>query len=252
MLAKKRQDKILEMLRKDGAVTVAALTRFFDVSAETVRRDLLCMEEGRLLQRVHGGAVSLGEMKPFHSLTHRNEEHTDGKRVLAEKAAGLVEEGDIIGIDSGSTAIFFAEALKVRFTRLTVVTHSMDVFEALGKHADFTVILCGGHFNKEENAFYGSLALRMLDTLHMQKVFLFPSAISLKNGICDFQGDLFAVQQKLLHCGDKVYILADSSKFESRALLKLDDVKPEYVFVTDDRLSPELANLYKENMITVR
>ena len=252
MLAKNRQDKIMEMIRKDGAVTVAALTRLFAVSAETIRRDLLAMEEEHLLQRVHGGAVSLGEMKPFQSLAYRNEEHTDRKRALAEKAAGFVEEGDIIGIDSGSTAILFAEALKARLTRLTVVTHSMDVFEVLGKHADFKVILCGGYFKKEENTFYGSLTIDMLDKLHMQKVFLFPSAVSLQYGICDFEDDLYAVHKKLLECGDRVYVLADSSKFESRALLKLDDVKPEYVFVTDDRLSAELFDLYRENKIDVR
>ncbi|MBQ7033455.1 MAG: DeoR/GlpR transcriptional regulator [Clostridia bacterium] len=251
MLAKERRNIIQEMLRKDGAVTTAALMRRFSVSIETVRRDLLCMEDERLLQRVHGGAVSIGEMKSFQTLARRNEAFAAEKEALSHAAADLVQEGDTLGIDSGSTAIFFAEALKQRFSKLTVVTHSIDVFNILAKHADFSVILCGGHFFREENAFCGSLTLDMLDTLHMQKVFLCPSAVSLRYGICDYYTDLFAVQQKLLSCSDTVYILADSSKFEGRALLKLDEMRPEYVYVTDNGLSAELAGIYEENKIQI-
>ncbi len=247
MLANERRKIISEMLQKDGAVTTAALMRRFSVSIETIRRDLLCMEEERLLERVHGGAVLPGEMKAVLSLERRNEAFAAGKEALARTAASLVREGDTVGIDAGSTAVFFAEALKERFSRLTVVTHSIDVFNLLAHHRNFDVILCGGHFIKEENAFYGNLTLEMLDRLHVQKLFLFPTAVSLRYGICDFQEALMAVQKKLLSCGDKIYILADSSKFETRALLKLDDMRPEYVYVTDGGLSKELAGIYKEN-----
>ena len=140
----------------------------------------ISLEQQRLLKRVHGGAVTIGEMKPLFNLEKRNGEYNKQKSELSKKAAEFVREGDIIGIDTGSTAILFAEALKERFTRLTVITHCLDVFEILKDYKDFSVILCGGQYMKGENAFYGALTLDILDKLHIQKAFIFPTAVSIK------------------------------------------------------------------------
>ncbi len=247
MFAKERQDKIYDMLQKNGAVTTASLVEVFAVSIETIRRDLLNMEQQGRLLRVHGGAVANGDMKPFLALTERNEIYGSQKQNLARKATELICEGDIIGIDSGSTANALAEALKEKFARLTVITHSLDVFHIL--RDCFSVILCGGQYMPQENSFHGSLTLDMLKNLHMQKVFLCPSAVSLKYGICDYQDDLYLVQKQLLQSADEIFILADSSKFEQKALLKLADMKQEYSYVTDNELTDEIKKLYKENDI---
>jgi DeoR/GlpR family transcriptional regulator of sugar metabolism len=251
MFAKERQDAIFEMVQKTGAVTTAGLVEFFDVSIETIRRDLLTMEQNERLTRVHGGAVAKNGMKPFKELKERNKEFGEQKHALSLKAAEFISEGDFIGIDSGSTAISFAEVLKQKFSRLTVVTHSMDVFALLSRHKDFTVILCGGHYLPEENAFYGELTLQMLNSLHLQKVFVFPSAVSLKHGLYDYQKDLYQIQKQLMRVSDEVYILADSSKFEKTGLLKLGDVQQEHIYITDDSLPDEIAQLYQENHIRI-
>lgn len=251
MFAQKRQDKIYDMIQRDGAVTTAKLVAHFGVSIETVRRDLLTMEQCGKLMRVHGGAVARTGMKPYSELKQRHKEFKEQKYALALKAAEFVEEGDIIGMDTGSTAIYFAEVLKEKFTRLTVVTHSRDVFNILCDHKDFSVILCGGHFLREDNAFCGELTLNMLRSLHIQKSFIFPSAVSFEYGICDFQMDLYQIQLQLMRSANKVHILADSSKYEKTGLLKLDAMRPEYVYVTDSLLQEELVRLYKENNIQI-
>lgn len=247
MFAKERQNEIYALLRKDGAVTTSALVNRFGVSIESIRRDLLDMEKQGLLSRVHGGAIAKGEMKPYYDLHRRSEEFNSQKKELAQKAAALVSEGEIIGIDTGSTALAFAEALKERFVRLTVVTHSLDVFNCLRDHRDFTVILCGGHYLQDENAFCGPLALEMLQRLHLSKAFICPSAVSLEFGICDYHSDLLLIQQQLIRCTDCVCILADSSKFEKKALLKLSAAKPEFTYVTDSALGQQIETLYTEN-----
>lgn len=251
MLAKERQSKIQRMLQKDGAVTTSNLVALFDVSVETIRRDFLTMEQNGLLTRVHGGAVANGEMKPFADLAHRNLEFGDQKKELAATAARFVNDGDYIAVDAGSTAIAFAEALKERCSDLTIVTYSSDVFEILRNHKNFSVILCGGHYKKNENSFFGNLTLEMLERLHVQKAFVFPSAISLEFGICDYQQDFYLLQKKLLAISDSIFILADSSKFEKKALMKLDDMRPEYTYITDSRLSGELKNIYEENNLKI-
>lgn len=251
MLAKERQNKIYELVHENNAVITANLADLFDVSIETVRRDLLDMEKADLLTRVHGGAVAKTEMKDFRKLTERNTEHCGEKIELSEKASEFIEEGDIIGIDSGSTAIFLANVIKEKFTKLTVVTHSLDVFNILCNHKDFNVILCGGHYLSRENAFYGHLTLNMFATLHMKKIFIFPTAVSVSGGICDFQSDLCQIQNAMLKSADKVFVLADSSKFEKSALIKLDDMKKEYTYVTDSALADEIRELYKKRQINI-
>lgn len=251
LFANERQNKIYEIIQRDGAVTASGLGRLFGVSTETIRRDLLVMERGSLLTRVHGGAVAKSDMKPFLRLKERSGENTEKKYELSKKAMEFISDGDIIGVDCGSTAIAFAEVLKERFQRLTVVTHSADVFEILRSQRDFSVILCGGCYLSDENAFCGALTVNMLDSLHLKKAFIFPSAVSLKYGIADFQPELYTIQKKLISAADEVFILADSSKLEKTALLRISEMKPEYRYVTDSELNKELLSLYSENGINI-
>ena len=251
MFANERHKIITRMLQKDGAVTTSALVKYFDVSIETIRRDLLTMENQGLLQRVHGGAVPELKMKSFHSLEKLNEENESLKKELSKNAADFINENDIIAVDTGSTAIFFAEELLKRFSKVTVITHSVDVLNILGGQKEFSVILCGGHFKASENCFYGSLVTDALSRLHADKCFVFPTAVSLKNGICDYTDDLMTIQKAILSISNKAFILADSSKFEKSAMLKLDDMKEEYTYVTDSKLSDSILKLYKENNISI-
>ncbi len=251
MFANERHNIIYEHIKKSGAVTTANLMKEFNVSIETVRRDLLTMEKKGMVKRVHGGAVEISEMKEFYELKERNQKFVREKRELSENAVKFVNENDIIFIDAGSTANQFAEVLKERFSKLTVITHSMDVFNTLCYHQNFNVILCAGHFNKKENTFYGSIVLDALNKIHAQKIFIFPSAVSMEFGICDYQEDFYQIQKQMLECKGDVYVLADSGKFEKKALLKLADMKKEYQYITDSNLPDELKKLYEENEINI-
>lgn len=251
MLAQERQDQIFKMLQKNGAVTASKLVTQFDVSLETVRRDLLEMERQGRLTRVHGGAVTKSDMKEFFDLDKRNTEFFDEKKSLARKATDFIREGDVIAVDGGSTAVPFAEALKARFESLTIVTYSLDIFNRLCDHADFSVILCSGDYDKKEKAFYGPYALHMLESFHAQKAFIFPSGVSLEQGVFDFQTNIYAMQMKMMRSADEIFILADSSKFEKTALYKLSDMEKGYTYITDGNLPTELLELYRENDITI-
>lgn len=252
MFAEERQRQIDTYLKNHGAVTTTRLIEMFHVSIETIRRDLLQMERQGRLTRVHGGAIAAGDMKPYPSLSQRSKEFEPQKLALSQKAAELVNEGDIIGINAGSTAVVFAETLRQKFSALTVVTYALDVFQTLCNHKNFSVILCGGQYLQSENAFYGPLTLDTLRSLHMQKSFLCPSAVSWQYGVCDYQAELLDMQKQLIYSSDEVYILADSSKFEKKALLKITDMQKDYTYVTDDGLPKELQEWYRENNINLQ
>ena len=91
----------------------------------------------------------------------------------------------------------------------------------------------------------------MLNDVHVNKAFVFVSAISLDKGIYDYQKEIYQLQKKMLQTADKVFVLADSSKFEKTGLLKLSDMKTEYVYITDSSLNEQVLDLYKENDIKI-
>lgn len=251
MLSHERQLHIAEQLQKQGSVSTAELAQTLDVSTETIRRDLYAMECDGILTRVHGGAVLAGQMRAFDALNSRNQRNGDLKRQLSVFAAEFIKEGDCIGIDAGSTAISFAQVLKERYASLTVVTHSYDVFEILRDQPNFRIILCGGTYLPGENAFIGATTLAALDGLCMHKVFVFPSTVSTKYGICDNHQDLMLVQKKYMERADKIFVLADSTKFEGKALHKVCDLHREYCYITDARLPVTIRALYEKNGFTL-
>lgn len=247
MLTGERRAAIVKLVKKESAVTVSRLLEMFDVSAETIRKDLLYLEKNNELSRVHGGVVAKNQVKQFRDFEKRLDEHREEKRELSRLATNLVSEYDSIGIDAGTTAIEFVEELMAKFHALTIVTYSMDVFERVHDYKDFNIILCGGNYMKKERSFYGVFAHKILDDIHLSKSFIFPSAVSLKNGVCDYQPQILELQKKLLQNSDNVIILADSSKYEKNALYKVCDVNPKHIYVTDSALSESIKELYIEN-----
>lgn len=251
MFAKERHDQIIELLQINGAVTASDLMERFDVSIETVRRDLLQLEKQGALQRVHGGAILPGAMTHISQLEQRLEENKEGKLELSKTAAGLVADGDIIYIDSGATARYFADALKATGKSMTVITHSQDVFELLQNTDNIELIVCAGRYMRRERAFYGHLTLQTLQQLHMEKAFLMPSAISLQGGACDFSPELLSIQKQVMLQCDKLYLLADSEKFERHGLYRLCPLDPGCTIVTDSGLGSHLRHLYAEKEIHI-
>ena len=251
MLASERQRIICEKLNKNGAVTVSELINKLNVSVETVRRDLLNLEKKGLLSRVHGGAIPKTHLKPAGGFAVRKGENRSLKYELSKTAVTLVENGDTIAVDAGTTAIEFAEVLKESFSELTVVTHSLGVFEILSENKNIKTILNGGVFERGERAFFGTLTTDAYERLHVSKAFIFPTAISISGGISDFNFELADVQRQIFKIADRVVILADSSKFEKASLVRLCDVSPEHIYVSDSKLPESIFELYKENNLTV-
>lgn len=113
------------------------------------------------------------------------------------------------------------------------------------------LILCGGEYLTDERAFFGPLTEGILDNISINKMFLCPSAISLKFGICDWHNEMFAIQKEMKERSDSIYVIADSSKFETKALMKIDDAKICRCFITDNELPSGIRELYAENGLNI-
>ncbi|MCI9276170.1 MAG: DeoR/GlpR transcriptional regulator [Lachnospiraceae bacterium] len=244
MFADERKIKIEEMLKRKPSVTTSELTELFQVSVETIRRDLEYLESQGRLRRVHGGAVAVGRLQNYTSLSGRVVEHRPEKREIALAACAYIQEGDYIALDTGSTALELAGVLGERFRELTVLTHSLETVKLLSERENIRTILAGGFYLPEEKCFCGHLTLDMIRQLHVSKCFIAPSAISLDFGIRDHMQELIAIQRAFLEISDQVYVLADSSKVGVCAPLKICEMSASYRYITDAGLPDEILETY--------
>ena len=249
MLSEQRYSRILELLAQNGIVKATDLMREFDVSSETVRRDLFLLEKKGHLKRVYGGAVASSAANiPF---SVRENDMRPQKEEIARKAISLISDGDIIAIDSGTTALVMAELLLQVEKRITVITHSLAAFQMLVQSPYFKVYLTGGEYLAEESALCGNITEENIKQFHVNKVFLCPVGVSLSHGYTEFFSQLASLSRTYLSIADKAVYLVDSSKFEHAALMKISEVSKKDIIITDSGLSDEMFELYEKKDITV-
>lgn len=251
MLSRDRHNEILLILDKNGSVTVTELAKKFNVSIETIRRDLYYLENKNLLSRVHGGAILPSRMCEYLTLEERLEENKEKKSACAKTAMELLNEDDVIFIDSGSTAVEFARVLSDIFERMTIITHSLDVWTELRHKSGFKLIILGGEYSKKEAANFGYTTTETAKSMHASKAFIFPYAVSLKNGVANQDLIFLSIQKAFMENADETIFVADSSKFEKNSFAKLCDTAPEYIFVTDTGINSEIYKAYKEKNIRI-
>lgn len=247
MLASQRHNQIQVLLQQNGAVTISGLMEAFGISMETARRDLAAMEKAGLLRRVHGGALPMETTEFYKPLNERFQTQQPQKLAIAKKAAELVEEGDYISIGGGSTALVFARELRKRIRKLTVITYSLDVFEALRDLPDYTVLLTGGKLNTGERIFTGKAVSAFLADVYVQKCFIFPSVLSLEAGITCYTQTLPQQVMCMLEQCDQAYILADCTKFQKSANYSIVPMRQDFIYITDSDMPLSLRYIYAAN-----
>lgn len=251
LFAIERQEKIKNLLEQNGRVAITELVALFDTSHETVRKDLVYLEQQNVLKRIYGGAVRTEPFCDLQSLALRRTERVEQKIELCRYAAELIQEKDMIAIDEGSTSVELARILAARFQMLTVLTHNLEVFRILSENSPFEVFLCGGKFVREENAFSGHFAGLIASQMHTQKAFLCPASVSARFGVTDYGEAFIPIQKGYAANTDKVIVLADSLKLETCSSYKICDMTPDITLVTDSRIDPDILQMYRGTGIDI-
>ena len=235
MLAQQRYDYILGQLKSKGSITATDVASELSVSIETVRRDLIMLETHGKLARVFGGAVHVGATNHFESFETRLDKNADLKAELSRYAVGMIDDGDIIVMESGSTATEMAKILLTSNLNITIITHSNTVFNILKEK--FRVVLIGGEYIKEDDCFGGMLAEDFLKKFHVHKAFIFPSAINFEHGIEGFLLNNASIDRVMVDIADRTFVLFDSEKIGTRALYSIMTLNPEFIYITDSKVS---------------
>lgn len=233
MLALERQREILNWLTDRGSARVTELAQRFDVTEETIRRDLDKLEQEGQLVRSHGGALVVRQAEAEAPHWQREFVNKPLKDAIAREAVKLVAAGDVILLDASSTAWFMAQRL---FTApLTVITNSIPCAFSLGERDDCKVISPGGTLAKVSLSFVGTEAQQALRRYHAGKLFLSCRGLDLQRGASDVSEEQAAVRRVMMEIADERILMVDSSKLGSRSLTMLGDVGSFTRIITDDR-----------------
>jgi DeoR/GlpR family transcriptional regulator of sugar metabolism len=238
LFAEERQRAVLEQLRQKGKVTVEELTHAFRVSPPTIRADLSRLEIEGLLQRTHGGAIAVGNTLYEPPYAERAVLRHSEKHAIALGAASLVNEGDTVMIDAGTTCHEIALALR-QFHKLTVVTNSIASAEVLSENSGIDTILIGGIIQSRRRATLGALATQFLDQIQCDKAFVAMSGVDLNAGFTVVDFDAAQLKCKMLEKSKQAIAVADSSKIGQVCFAFVAPLSAADVFVTDFGISAE-------------
>jgi DeoR family fructose operon transcriptional repressor len=240
MYAPERQQEILRLARDGGRVDVVSLAEEFQVTAETIRRDLKALDRAGLLRRVHGGAIPAGRLDFEPDLAERETTAADEKDRIAKAAvAELPDEGTVI-LDAGTTVARLAGALPLEAT-LTVVTHSLPIAARLADHPGMQLHLIGGRVRHRTRAAVDAWALRAYGEIRADVVFLAANGFSAEHGLTTPDLAEAAVKRAVLAAARRVVLLADSAKYGQEHFARFGDLGDVDLLITDSGLSPEDA-----------
>jgi DeoR family fructose operon transcriptional repressor len=235
MWHEERHTRIRDLLQAFGQVSVERITTELGVSRETIRRDLLELEARGEIRRVHGGAVLTGDEPPIDV---RAATRVKEKRLIAKKVASLVEGGQTLFMDAGSTMTLIAEALATR-SGLTVITNSVDVAARFtAGHAEAganQVHLLGGRFNGAVCATYGPATIAEIARFQPHLAILSPVGIDAEYGASSVEMDEAEIARAMCTHARRVLIAADHAKIGVRSRVGYCPLKQIDVLVTDRR-----------------
>lgn len=245
MFIEERQQKILDILRSKNRVEVQELSSYFNVSEDTIRRDLRFMERRGEVHRTYGGAIIPGKVSATEEFVSREKLQPEKKEDIARIAAAFIEENDTILLDGSTTVARLVPFLK-SFSRLTVITNSIVIaYEVARLQSGIKLFVIGGQVRHDISNAISTESLQQIQSLYTDKVFIGACSFSAKHGLTTPVLEEASIKKAMLEAGREIYIMADSSKLGQRTLAHFGSLKPGYTIITDDGFSQELKTELK-------
>lgn len=229
VLTPERQQFILDALKHDGFVKISQLVKDLNTSESTIRRDLSQLEDLHLLKRVHGGAELVKGRGNEPTIHEKSTAHLEDKKTIAQYAASLVEDGDCIYLDAGTTTKAMIPYLLNK--PITIVTNGLMQAASL-QDSDIVTYLIGGRIKKSTNALIGSIAVNHLSGYRFDKCFLGINGIHPDWGYSTPDPEEAILKRKAMELSKEAYVLADESKFGETSFAKVAELYKGKIITT--------------------
>ncbi len=247
MLSIERQREIEELLLEKKSISVAELSERFDVSFETIRRDLKVLEAKGIVEKSYGGAVlkeKVSHKADFKTLSHVM---VDTKKKMAETAISFIRPGDCIYIDFSTTCNQIVPLLED--ISINILTNSLEVMNQLAGRKNLSLFSTGGIFDPGNYAFMGNTSIQNLEQFHLDKAFISCRALSMERGISDKSEQEAELRKKIIESSNKVYLMVDHTKFNKVAFVRTCDMKAITAVITDMHPGQAWEAYFKKNNI---
>ena len=234
MLADQRRNQLLELIRNNGFATLPDLAMSLAVSESTIRRDLNSLERDGTAKRTHGGVVYTGTSPHVPHFERIQSKNWQNKKQIARAAAQLVEEGDTILLDGGTTTYQLAQRLVGR--SIQVITNSIPVANLFSQNDQAELVFLGGCVQTRNGVTLGPHAIQMLKDLSCHRAFLSAAGIN-ESGLFNSSLLLVETERAMMKSADQVVVVADATKFGRKGLSHLCELSDVNVMIVDDAIS---------------
>jgi len=248
MLAETRRRRLLELITRQGYATLDELVRVIGVSESTIRRDLETLDLSGSIKRTHGGAVYTGEVRSMPAFEERTATAAAEKRAIGLAAASLLEDGDTVLLDGGTTTMEVARALVGR--RLQVVTNSLPIAQLLASSQQTDLILLGGYIYPRTGVALGPMAISAMQSIRVRTAILGAGGI-VAEGIYNSNSLLVETERQMMSCGQEVMIVADHTKFGRLSLARLCALEEVDHLVVDSALTDSDQTMLEEAGVSI-
>lgn len=243
----RRMEEIKNLTYKLGSITLDELCVAFDVSKNTIRRDVNQLEKDGVIEKVYGGIKAKdSDLLPFQQRSVKN---NPAKMSIAKTASQFIQENDIIFIDSGTTTSHILDSLP-KDLRCTILTNNFDIIEQSTLLPNVSLYVLGTFYKHKTRSFINRDGLVDLGNYYISKAFMSSTGLSLK-GVTNADPLEHIIKSAVCKRADEVILMVDASKYDKSALLtysKLEDIDK---FITDTTPPKEYLNFFKENLVEV-
>lgn len=243
-MLEERRSKIIEKLKYERTLKVSSLTKEFSVSIETIRRDLEFLENKGYLKRVYGGAIRVGSFGEEPSYEKREVKNLEAKKAIASEAVKLIENGDTVFFDIGTTCLEVAHLLSDK-KDITVITNSMIIARELADHPSCRVYILGGEVRRGELSLSGTMANVAIMLFNADKAIIGAAGITLEAGITDYNLEEAHIRAQMIERSKYSIVVADSSKFGVIAVDTVCQLDRVGVIITDSNVSKDMKKELK-------
>lgn len=238
MLAAERRRVITERIRATGQVVVSALSVEFQVSEETIRRDLEWLEKEGVATRIYGGAVLTGNDRVAPPYSVRKNTNVEPKIAIARQLAALVQDGDTLMVDESSTTAYAIRALGQK-KNITLITNSLELAREMTGQNTWHIISTGGTLKPDVMAHVGPHALRTVGSYRARYAILSCRGINSQLGLADSDDGVVQIKQAMIKACDHAILLADHRKFDRTGFVALGELNLADTLITDCMPSAE-------------
>ena len=240
MLAPERQQLILSKLDAHGTVRTIDLAEEFNVTDETIRRDLQVLSDNDALTRIHGGASSLSGRPKLQSFSERSHQNIEDKRAIAKAAVDLIQPGRTYAFDSSTTAVTLVSILPDLPFR--VVTNAFAVIDQLSSKENIQLISTGGRYHPKTHTFVGGDSIDTLRHHHVHTAFVSCIGFDTERGASEGFEQQATFKERLVQFAEEIVLLIDSSKFNQHSEYYFASAEQITRIITDDKIEPSIAD----------